>query len=57
MGLFKSETSPVCQACGRPTTADDPAVTARDGARIHKSHTTNPRSGYYGERSRNPFRR
>lgn len=36
----------ICQACGHPATDDDRLVTA-DGYRIHHSHTTDPRSGFY----------
>lgn len=45
-----NETGKPCQACGHPTTKDDPAVKTRDGARVHKSHTTDPSSGLYGDR-------
>jgi hypothetical protein len=50
MGLLrKSETGMPCQACGHPTTPADPAVHVEDsGARIHKSHTEDPSSGFYG---------
>jgi hypothetical protein len=50
MGLFsKNETGKPCQACGHPTTVEDPAVHVEDsGARIHESHTTDPKSGFYG---------
>lgn len=43
----KNETGRPCQACGHPTTATDPAVYV-DGARIHESHTIDPKSGFYG---------
>ena len=47
--MTSNETGQPCQACGRPTTPNDPAVrTTTDGVRIHHSHTTDPRSGYYG---------
>lgn len=40
-----------CQACGRPTSSNDPAmeITASEltGMIIHSSHTTDPRSGFY----------
>lgn len=47
-----------CGACGHPYTASDPSVSvAWDGYagmrgthRVHRSHTTDPRSGYYGAR-------
>lgn len=52
MGLFsKNETGKPCQACGHKTTPQDPAVHTKDkdsGARIHKSHTTTPSSGFFG---------
>lgn len=49
MGLFrKDETGEPCQACGHPTTPQDPAVRTKDSnARIHKSHTTTPGNGFY----------
>lgn len=47
MALFTSAPK-ICPACGHPATATDPLVRVDDGARIHHSHTTNPRSGYYG---------
>lgn len=37
----------ICSACGRPVTGEDP-LRLVDGSRIHTSHTTDPRSGYYG---------
>lgn len=54
MTLFrKNETGKPCQACGHPTTPQDPAVrTKNTGARIHKSHTTTPTSGFYGEKTK-----
>jgi hypothetical protein len=39
-----------CAACGHPGTASDPLVLATDGYRVHLSDTTNPRSGYYGQK-------
>ncbi|MEX5712272.1 hypothetical protein AB1484_29320 [Parafrankia sp. FMc6] len=47
-----------CGACGHPYTAADPAVSVcwdgyagmRGTHRVHRSHTTNPNSGYYGAR-------
>ncbi len=36
----------ICAACGHPATAVDQLLVA-DGFRIHRSHTTDPRSGYY----------
>ncbi|MEU3282901.1 hypothetical protein [Streptomyces antibioticus] len=54
----KNETGKPCQACGHATTPDDPAVRTRDGKnRVHKSHTTNPDSGLYGDRKKGLFRR
>lgn len=41
-----------CQACGRPTASDDPPVEVTSGefagTIIHRSHTTDPRSGLHG---------
>ncbi|MEV7394928.1 hypothetical protein [Streptomyces sp. NPDC091215] len=50
MRLFKKdETGQPCQACGNTTTPADPAVRLKDGGtRVHKSHTTNPKSGLFG---------
>ena len=46
----KKETGKPCQACGNPTTPQDPPVYLKDGdVRVHKSHVTNPKSGLYGE--------
>lgn len=36
-----------CAACGHNGTGNDPLVKAADGARIHRSHTTDPRSSFY----------
>jgi len=36
-----------CQACGNPTSPQDPYVRI-DGFRIHARHLTDPRSGFYG---------
>lgn len=51
MALFrKNETGKPCQACGNETTKTDPAVRLKDsGVRVHQSHTTNPKSGLFGE--------
>lgn len=38
-----------CSACGHDGTPTDPLVKSLDGYRIHRSHTTDPRSGYYGQ--------
>jgi len=38
----------VCTACGHDGTPGDPLVKSDDGSRIHRSHTTDPRSGFYG---------
>lgn len=45
-----------CQACGRPARDGDPIVTVNNNhgpdwpatSRVHESHTTNPKSGFYG---------
>lgn len=54
MGLLsKNETGMPCQACGHETTPQDPAVRIKGGnARIHKSHTTTPSSGFFGAKTR-----
>ena len=54
MGLFsKNETGKSCQACGHETTPQDPAVRIKgDNARIHKSHTTTPSSGFFGAKTK-----
>jgi hypothetical protein len=36
-----------CLACGRVGTVADPVVSAADGIPVHRSHTLDPRSGYY----------
>lgn len=36
-----------CAACGHEPTGADPLAVV-DGSRIHKSHTTDPGSGFYG---------
>jgi hypothetical protein len=38
-----------CTACGHDGTTADPLVKTLDGSRIHHSHTTDPRSGFYGQ--------
>lgn len=38
----------ICAACGHDGTGRDPLVLADDGFRVHRSHTTDPRSGYRG---------
>lgn len=39
----------VCEACGHLESEGDPLViTTEDGARIHRSHTIDPESGFYG---------
>ena len=50
------KTSKICQACGHSTTKADPAVKTRDGFRVHRSHTTDPNSGLYGDRRRSLLR-
>jgi hypothetical protein len=42
-----SDKPKICRACGHPATPTDPVIEA-DGAQIHRSHTTDPRSGFYG---------
>jgi hypothetical protein len=37
----------VCATCGQDATGRDPLVNATDGYRVHRSHTTDPRNGYY----------
>lgn len=37
----------MCSACGHDGTTRDPLVLDEDGFRIHRSHATDPRSGYY----------
>ncbi len=37
----------ICAACGHDGTHADPLVKSLDGYRIHREHTTDPRSGYY----------
>lgn len=41
-----------CAADGHPGTEADPLVTATDGYRVHRSDTTNPRSGYYNQQQK-----
>lgn len=36
-----------CQACGNPTSPDNPPVRV-EGHTIHQKHLTDPRSGFYG---------
>lgn len=38
-----------CQACGHKPTALNKLIEARDGKFVHKSHTTDSNSGYYGK--------
>jgi hypothetical protein len=38
----------ICPACGHPEAKADPLVKAADGFRVHRSHTTDPRDGFYG---------
>jgi len=38
----------VCAADGRKATKADPLTRSDDGFRIHRSHTTDPGSGYHG---------
>lgn len=44
--------TPACAACGRPGTDDDPLAPFDDAPPIHRSHTTDERSGFYGARER-----
>jgi hypothetical protein len=37
----------ICRACGHPATPADPVIPV-GGTQIHHSHTTDPRSGFYG---------
>lgn len=37
----------VCAACGHAPTALNPLVLSSTGSRIHKSHVTDPNSGFY----------
>lgn len=39
----------ICAACGHNGTGSDPLVNDNRGYRVHRSHTTNPRSGLYGQ--------
>lgn len=39
----------VCAADGHEFTADDPGVLTNDGWRVHRSDTTDPNSGFYGQ--------
>lgn len=41
-----------CCACGHEGTTSDPVVKTTGGSRIHRSHTTDPRSGFYGEQQK-----
>ncbi|MFE5037059.1 hypothetical protein [Streptomyces sp. NPDC056683] len=47
----------ICQACGHQTTKADKSVKTTDGYNVHESHTTDPRSGLYGDRKPSIFRR
>lgn len=38
-----------CAADGHPATKADPLVLSTSGSRIHQSHTTDPRNGFYGQ--------
>jgi hypothetical protein len=39
----------ICVADGHPGTANNPLVKTKDGWRVHKSDTTDPASGFYGQ--------
>lgn len=41
-----------CTACGHDGTTRDPLVKNLDGHRIHTSHTTDPRSGFYRQQQK-----
>lgn len=41
-----------CAACGHDGTPNDPLVKTLDGFRAHRSHTTDPRSGLYGQQQK-----
>lgn len=40
----------ICQACGQPTSLNDPPVRV-NGFVIHHSHLTDPGSGFYSSQS------
>lgn len=42
----------ICAACGHEGTTRNPLVKTTDGARIHRSHTTDRKSGYYNQEQR-----
>ncbi len=50
-----SDTPECCQACGHEPSGADPLVNVddpgapEDGWWVHESHTTDERSGFYGE--------
>ncbi|MFD1277420.1 hypothetical protein [Streptomyces kaempferi] len=49
MSPFGSDIGKPCLACGHPITREDPAAYLKDGnVRIHKRHTTDQKSGFYG---------
>jgi prepilin-type processing-associated H-X9-DG protein len=39
----------VCAADGHEFTEDDPGVLTKEGWRVHRSDTTDPSSGFYGQ--------
>ncbi|MER6616301.1 hypothetical protein [Streptomyces xantholiticus] len=39
----------ICAADGHPGTTEDPLVKDLDGYRIHRSHTADPDSAFYGQ--------
>jgi hypothetical protein len=51
MSLFAGKPK-ICPACGHPATKADPLVKVDDGGRVHRTHTTDPRSGFYGAQAR-----
>lgn len=42
-----------CACCGHDgTTADPLVIGVEDGMRVHRSHYSDPRTGYYGQECR-----
>ena len=39
----------ICAACGHAPTALNKLVKTTTGSRVHKSHITDPNSGFYGK--------
>lgn len=42
----------ICTADGHPGTEADPLVKSTEGSRIHQSHTTDLRSGFYDQQQK-----